>query len=178
MGAAGIAYAAFSDRGDVQGTTVSVGSADIRLLSDLGGIVDESNLLEVKEGPNFQNIGQNWSKDYPIQLFNNGTSQISLFSTADYETANDPLDLRQEVSVEFFPWDDLNSDGTETPDEYGTSLGKKTVVKWKTEGFDLGTMETGEVRGYIIRFSTSELPDTYQGASMVFDFGFDSIAME
>ena len=178
IGAAGIAYAAFSDRGDVQGTTISVGSADIKLLDDLGGVLDEANLIDVKEGPSFGNIGQNWSKEYLVQLFNNGTSQVSLFSTADYETVNDPQDLRQEVMVEFFPWDDINNDGTDTPDEIGTSLGKKTIVKWKTEGIDLGTMSTGEVKGFYIEFSTLDLPDSYQGASMVFDFGFDSIAME
>lgn len=178
IGAVGIAYAAFSDRGDVQGTTISVGSADLKILDDLGGNVDPSNLLDEKGGPSYQNIGSDWSIEYPIQLFNNGTGQISLFSTADYETANDPQDLREEVEVEIFAWDDLNSDGNQTPDEIGTSFGKKTIVKWKTEGFDLGNMDTGEVRGFIIEFSTTELPDSYQGASLMFDFGFDSASLE
>lgn len=178
IGTVGIVYAAFADRGDIQGTSISVGSADLKLLNDLGGNVDPSNLLDNKPGPSYSNIGQNWTQQYPIQLFNNGTSQVTLFSTANYETINDPEDLRQEIFAEFFPWDDLNNDGTETPDEIGASLGKKTIVKWKTEGFDLGTMATGEVKGFLIEFSTVDLPESNQGATLLFDFGFDSVALE
>lgn len=178
VGVIGVAYAAFSDRGDVQGTTITAGSADLKLLDDLGTNLDPTNLIDNKDGPNYSNVGQNWSIQYPVQLFNNGTSQVSLSSTADYETVNDPEDLRQEVYAEFFPWDDANGDGTETPDEIGASLGKKTVVKWKTEGFDLGTMNTGEIKGFIIEFSTVGLPDSNQGASLLFDFGFDSVGIE
>ena len=55
--------------------------------------------------------------------------------------------------------------------------GKKTIVKWKTEGLSLGQAATGEVKALVLRFSTDTLPDTKQGKSGVFDFVFSSAGL-
>ncbi len=177
LGLIGVTYAAFSDKGKVLGSSFSIGNADIKLLSDLTQGVGNSNLVDETPGPVFTNIGQSWHKDYPIKLYNNGTYKMSIVSHSNYETANDPDDLRQYIFAEIFPWDDANNDGLATTDEIGTSVGKKTIIKWKTEGFSLGDFDPGEILGFIVRFSTETLSDTKQGKQAIYDFEFDSIEL-
>lgn len=174
---AGVGYAAFGDRADILGASVSVGSADLKLLDDLAGGVVTENLVDSMAGPVFESISPGWFEDYPLKLFNNGSSDLSLVTHADYITANDPDDLRGIIYVEPMVWDDANNDGVVDALEIGTSYGKKTVIKWKTEGFVLGTLNTGGVGGYVLRFSTDTIPDTKQGAVGVFDFTFYSLEL-
>jgi len=169
------AYAAFTDKGTVLGSSFSVGNADIKLLLNPSLGTDSSNLFDEINGPAFTNVGQNWSKDYPIKIFNNGTYKMSLVSHAGYETSNDPEELRQYIYAEIFNWTDVDYDGEIDSDEIKESLGKKTIVKWKTEGYSLGEFEPGEIKSYVVRFSTESISDTKQGASGSFDFEFDSI---
>jgi len=75
-------------------------------------------------------------------------------------------------------WNDTNNDGIFDTGEEGTSFGIKSIVKWKTEGFDLGTVNTGEVLSLVLRFSTNTVSDTKQGENAIFDFEFDSIGVE
>lgn len=171
---AGIGYAAFSDRAEILGASVSVSSADIKFLEDLSLGVDESNLVDSKSGPNFENIYTGWVYDYPIKIFNNGTSQLILTSNAEYTTANDPKNLRQIVFVEPFVWNDTNNNGVVDDGELGSSLTQKTIVKWKTEGYELGTLNPGGVAGFVLRFSTPSIGSSYQGSNAVFDFLFDA----
>jgi len=177
LGLIGVAYAGFSDKGKVLGSSFSIGNADIKLLSNLTQGVETNNLVDEIPGPAFTNIGQNWLKDYLIKLYNNGTYKMSVVSHSYYETANDPDDLRQYIFAEIFPWDDVNNDGLVTGDEIGASVGKKTIIKWKTEGFSLGEFDPGEVLGFIVRFSTETLSDTKQGKQALYDFEFDSIEL-
>jgi len=174
---AGLTYAAFGDRGKVLGSKFSVGSADIKLLLDNAGGTSQENLMEGLPGPEFNNISPNWSESYNIKIFNSGTSPIILTTNADYTTANDPDDLRSVIFVEPFIWNDANGNGTVDTDETGESLGKKTIVKWKTEGYEIGELNSGEVKGLILRFSTDALSETKQGTTAVFDFIFDSIGL-
>ena len=177
LGVVGMAYAAFADRGDVKGTTISVGSADIKLLSNLAGGTGESNLVEELVGPTFEHIAATWSADYLLKIFNNSSSAVSLFSTADYLTVNDPEDLRSIIYVEIFDWSDADNDGLATPTEIGATYGKKTIVKWKTEGFSLPNLNSGTVAGFVLRFSATNISGTKQGAQAVFDFGFDAVGL-
>ena len=172
--AAGITFAAFTDKAKVLGSTFSVGSADLRFLNDLPMGTDPTNLVDELPGPTFGNIGQTWSSDYPIKLINNGTSGINIASHAYYETANDPAELRSDISVEIFEWGDANVNGVLDPGEVGMTLGKKTIVKWKTEGLGVGQIYPGQVRALILRFSTDNLRATKQGKSALFDFEFES----
>jgi hypothetical protein len=174
---AGISYAAFLDTGKVLGSSFSVGSVDIKILKDLSQGIETSNLEDEINGPVFTNIGQNWQQDYPIKLFNNGTFDLQIASHANYETANDPDDLRQYIYAEIIPWDDQNSNGTVEQEELESSLGKKSIIKWKTEGYDLGNIEMGQVKGLVVRFSTDSLSDTKQGKTGVYDFEFDAIEL-
>ena len=47
----------------------------------------------------------------------------------------------------------------------------------KTEGFDLGTINNGNVKSYVLRFSTDNLSDTKQGKTGIYDFIFDAIGL-
>jgi hypothetical protein len=171
----GIAYAAFGDQAKFVGSTFSVGSADLKLLGDLSIDPVASNLFDDLPGVNFDNINSTWSADYPLKLYNNTDSILSLTSNSNYETSNDPDDLRQDLYVEIFSWNDLNKDGIVEDTELGTSLGKKTFVKWKTEGFLLTDISPREVNGYLLRFSAEGITDSQQGSTAIFDFDFDSL---
>lgn len=175
---AGITYANFTDKGEILGSTFSVGSADLKIIKELTGGIENDNLTDQLTGPSFANITPNWQKDYLIKLYNNAGSKMQLTTNAEYLTTNDPDDLRSVIYVEPLPWNDANNNGIVDTGETGTSLGKKTIVKWKTEGFDLGQMDSGMVKGLILRFSTSTLSETKQGKTAIFDFEFDSVGLE
>jgi hypothetical protein len=173
----GIAYAAFQDKGKVLGSTFSVGSSDIKLLNDVSGTTDSSNLADEINGPNFSNITPNWKNDYLIKLVNKGTTTLSMASHAKYLTANDPQDLRNIIFVEPIVWNDLNNNGLADDGETGVSLGRKTIVKWNTEGFDFGLVNVNETKGFVLRFSTDAVSETKQGASGIFDFEIDAVGI-
>ena len=171
---AGITYAAFIDKGKVLGSQFSVGSADIKLLNDLLLGAQPSNLVDEKTGPSFAGIGPNWTDKYLMKIFNNSTGQIRLTSNSNYLTAEDPDDLRNIIFVEPFVWNDDNNNGMLDTGEEGTTYGRKTIVKWKTEGYDFGLVQAGETKSLILKFSTDSVSDTKQGKSALFDFEFNS----
>src|SRR3989344_3261601 len=121
---AGIAYASFADKGEILGSSFSVGSADIKLLIDITGGVDDSNLTDQLNGPSFTNITPNWEEDYLVKLYNNASTALQLTTNADYLTANDPDDLRSIIYVEPIPWNDINNNGIVESGETSTSIGK------------------------------------------------------
>ncbi|MFA6981806.1 MAG: hypothetical protein WC243_02170 [Patescibacteria group bacterium] len=173
----GIAAAAFGDKGKVLGSSFSVGSADIKLLKDVSQGLGGDNLADEVQGPLFSNVAPNWQRDYLVKIYNNATTPVALTSYANYETANDPDDLRSIIFVEPFVWTDLDSDGTVDEGETGASLGKKTLIKWKTEGYSLGNVNGGSVYSLILRFSTGVVSDTKQGKTAIFDFEFNSLGL-
>lgn len=170
----GIVFAAFIDKGKYTGATFSVGSSDLRLLENLALGATESNLKDELQGPTFTNINSNWKISYPIKLYNNGSTTLTLDSRANYETANDPSSLRSYIYAEVFDWNDANNNGSVDTDEKGSSYGIKSFTKWKTEGFALGTINSGTIRGYVLEFSTQTISDTLQGKSGTFDFEFNA----
>jgi hypothetical protein len=172
---AGIVYAAFSDKGKVLGSQFSVGSADLKMYLNLSGGTEMPNLTDELPGPNFSGITPSWNEDYLIKFYNNGTSEVQLASNAEYLTVNDPDDLRSIIFVEPIEWLDNNLNGGLDPGEEGQSYGKKTIIKWKTEGYNLGNIPSGTARGFVLRFSTDSVSDTKQGKAAVFDFIFDSV---
>jgi len=174
---AGATYAAFKDRAKVLGSTFSVGSANIMFLNDLTMGTDPTNYIEELPGPSFTNVGPGWTKDYLVKIINMGTTKLGVTSHANYETTNDPKDLRSDINVELFSWNDIDADGELDVGEEGASKGKKTIIKWKTEGFNLGDFNPGQCIYLILRFSVDTISDTKQGASAVFDFEFDSIQL-
>ncbi len=171
----GAAYAAFADKGEILGSSFSVGSADIKLYKDLSGGPTSENLTDSLAGPSFTNISSNWSADFPLKIYNNASDHIQLTSNAFYETINDPDDLRQILYVEPINWGDPNNNGIVEDGELGSTFGRKTLVKWKTEGYDLSSVAPGSTKGMILRFSSDAIPDTKQGKTAVFDFIFDSL---
>jgi len=173
----GVTYAAFTDKGKVLGSIFSAGSSDIKFLSNVTLGTDSSNLTDELTGPSFSNISPTWTQDYLLKIFNNGTSNLGLTTRAYYETANDPKDLRSDIQVEIFLWNDSNSNGIVDSGEEGLSIGKKTIIKWKTEGFDLGELTPGQQLPLILRFTAPTLGDDQQGATAVFDFEFNAIQL-
>ncbi len=171
----GVAFAAFSGKSKILGTNVSVGSADIKLLDNVAGGILEENLVAEKAGPTLANIYPGWKQDYLVKLHNNSSAQLSLTSNANYVTDQDPAELRQLLYVQPIPWSDININGLVEPDELGTPLERKTIIKWNTEGYNLGNLESGQTMGLVLRFSADSIPDTKQGSSGVFDFEFNSI---
>lgn len=173
----GITLTAFTDKAKILGATFSIGSADIKLLDIIGGGTDSTNLLEEKQGPVFSSISSNWTEDYSVQIYNSALTDVHLTSNAYYETANDPAELRQITFVEPFEWNDINSDGIVDEGELGATYGRKTIIKWKTEGYDLGVLPAGTVKSLVLRFSTDLVSETKQGTSAIFDFEFSSIGL-
>lgn len=173
----GLTSAFFTDKGQVLGSSFSVGSADIKLLNDVTAGVFEENLVDELPGPTFSNIAPGWSHDYLTKIYNNAGVDLLLSTNANYETANDPAELRQLIFVEPFSWNDENNNGLVDENEPGETFGKKSIVKWKTEGFDLGQINSGEVKSLILRFSADSVPDTKQGTTGIFDFEFDTVGM-
>jgi hypothetical protein len=171
----GIVYAAFADKGTYVGASFSVGSSDLRLLEHLEMGVIESNLKEELTGPTFANLITGWSGEYPIKLYNNGSTALTIDSRSNYETANDPASLRSVIYVDIADWNDINNDGTVNTDERGSSYGTKSITKWKTEGIDLGSIDKGTVKGFVLTFSTQTISDTLQGKSGIFDFEFNAV---
>lgn len=174
---AGITYAAFTDKAEVLGSTFSVGSANLMFLEDLALGTDPSNYRDSLTGPSFTNIAPEWTQDYLLKLISLGTSEVSLSTNAYYETANDPESIREDVLVEVIKWYDTNQNGILDEGEEGPSLGQKTIIKWKTEGFALGNLFYGQTMGLILRFSVPSISEAKQGASAVFDFEFNSIQL-
>ncbi len=177
IGISGVVYAAFSDKAKYTGTRLSVGNADIKLLKDLKSGVDGANLSDELEGPAFSNIVPFWVQDYLVKIYNNAAGPVQLASIANYETVNDPDELRSIIYVEPFAWTDANSNGLLDTGELGASLGRKTIIKWKTEGYDFGRMESGEIKGIVLRFSADSISDIKQGKSASFDFEFSSASL-
>lgn len=172
---AGATWAAFSDKGKVLGSTFSVGNSDIKLLENLAGTASQENLKDELIGPNFTNVTPNWTQDYLVKIYNNGSTALQLTSNSNYETVNDPDDLRTYIYVEPLEWNDLNGNGNLDSGEEGLSYGTKSITKWKTEGFDMGEIDMGTIRGYILRFSTTSLSDTKQGKTGSYDFEINAI---
>lgn len=174
---AGVTYAAFSDKSNVLGATFTVGSADLKLLSNLANETDPTTYVDELPGPSFQNVTPIWQENYTIKLINRGTSKLAVTTNSNYETVKDPKDLRSDILVEIIKWTDVDKDGEIDSGEETLSLGKKTIIKWKTEGFSLGELDAGQIMPMILRFTAPTLTDTQQGATGIFDFEFDSIQM-
>lgn len=175
---AGVAVAVFGDKGEILGSSFTVGSADIKFVKDLSGGTTADNLVDQLDGPSFTNISPNWTEDYPLKIYNNAPTHIQLTTNADYITANDPDDLRQIIYIEPINWGDQNHDGVVDEGELGSSFGVKTIVKWKTEGYDLSSVAPGGTKGLVLRFSTQSVPDSKQGKNAIIDFVFDSLGIE
>src|SRR3989338_1471971 len=173
----GVTLSAFTDQTSILGASFSVGGSEIKLLKDVAVGTDSENLADQIPGPVFTKISSNWTKDYTVKIYNGSDGNVMLTSNANYLTANDTAELRSIINVEPIEWNDANSNGVVDEAELGNSLGKKTIIKWKTEGFDLGVVSGGGVKGLVLRFSTYSVSSTKQGQSATYDFDFNSITL-
>ena len=169
-------YAAFMDKGKILGSSFTMGSSDLKFLKDLTLGIVETNLVDEKQGPQFTNISPAWSQNYLVKIYNNAAEPVTLTTNAYYETAKDPDDLRSIIFVEPFNWNDDN-DGVFEEGELGTSYGKKTLIKWKTEGYALGQVGAGSLKSLVLKFSTDTVSETKQGKSGSYDFEFEAVGV-
>lgn len=168
----GVAYAAVSGKILMKGAIFKTTVIELKFLRDLSGQNLAENQTSEINGVSFDQIVNGWSYDYLVKLSNTSSTSLNVSSFSNYQTDQDPADLRYSLFVEILPWNDINNNGILEENELGTSLGKKSFVKWKTEGFNLGNFEANKVYGYVLRFSAGDLTDSKQGKSGTFDFEF------
>jgi len=168
----GVAYAAISNKIFMKGALFTTANVEIKFLKDLTKTSTTENLATELTGVSFDNIYNYWTTDYLVKLVNISGSNVNVSSFSNYTTADDPASLRYSLFVEIFKWNDLNNNGLVDEGELQESLGKKSFVKWKTEGFNLGSFDTGKVYSYVLRFSAENITDTKVGQSGKFDFEF------
>jgi hypothetical protein len=168
----GVAFAALSNKILMKGISFKTSTVELKFLKDhtLGSV--NENLTSEISGVSFEGIVNGWSTEYLVKIHNTSQNSLQIKSFSNYTTAEDPASLRYSLFVELIPWDDKNSNGLIEDGELGTSLGLKNFVKWKTEGFDLGSMESNKTYGYLMRFSAEGITDSKQGQSGIFDFEF------
>jgi hypothetical protein len=168
----GVAFAALSNKIIMKGSSFQTSTVQLKFLKNLSGNLSTDNLISEINGVSFDGILNGWQQDYLVKIANTSPQTLAVKSFANYSTDQDPASLRYSLYVEVIPWNDLNNNGVYDSGEEGTSLGKKTFVKWKTEGFDLGNFDTNKTYGYILRFTSDGITDAKQGANGVFDFEF------
>jgi hypothetical protein len=168
----GVAYAALANKIMMKGASFTTSTVQLKFLKNLAGGINSDNLSSQIDGVVFNNILDGWQQDFLVKIVNNSSQSLQVKSYANYLTEQDPASLRYSLFVELFPWNDINNNGVFDSGEEGVSLGKKSFVKWKTEGFDLGAFESNKTYGYVLRFTSDGITDSKQGANGVFDFEF------
>jgi len=168
----GVAFAALSNKVTMKGITFKTSTVELKFLKDISLSSNSENFTSELSGVSFDGILNGWSSDYLVKIHNTSINNLQIKSFANYTTSEDPASLRYSLYVEIFPWNDLNSNGLLDEGELGTSLGVKNFVKWKTEGFDLGSFESDKTYGYLLRFTADGITDTKQGQAGNFDFEF------
>lgn len=168
----GVALAALSNKVLMKGAVFTTSTVELKFLKNLSLNVENENLTSELSGISFDGITNDWVNKYPVKLVNISSSALNISSFANYATANDPASLRYSLHVEIFKWNDTNKNGTVEEGELGESLGRKNFVKWKTEGFSLGSFEPNDVKSYVLQFSAEGVTDSKQGATGSFDFEF------
>jgi len=168
----GVALAALSNKVLMKGAVFTTSTVELKFLKNLSLNVENENLTSELSGISFVDITNDWVNTYPIKLVNVSNSALNVSSFANYATANDPASLRYSLNVEIFKWNDINNNGTVEEGELGESLGRKNFVKWKTEGFSLGSFESKNVKSFVLQFSAEGITDSKQGATGSFDFEF------
>jgi hypothetical protein len=168
----GVAFAALSNKVLMKGVAFKTSTVELKFFKDLTLGSSSENLTSEITGVSFDNIINGWSSDYLVKIHNTSANSLQIKSFANYTTSEDPASLRYSLFVEMLPWNDLNINGLVDDGELGTSLGVKNFVKWKTEGFDLGSLGSNKTFGYLLRFTADGITDSKQGQSGNFDFEF------
>ncbi len=168
----GVAMAALSNKVLLKGAVFTTSTVELKFLKNLSSNVENENLTSELSGISFDGITNDWISTYPIKLVNKSGSSMNVSSYANYATANDPASLRYSLNVEIFKWNDSNNNGVLDEGELGDSLGRKTFVKWKTEGFSLGSFGPNVIQPYVLQFTAENITDSKQGATGAFDFEF------
>lgn len=163
--------AAFTAKATVKNSTFSTGNAALRFMKDLAGSPTGENLTDELTGPTFSNILPNWTGDFPLKLVNAGS--VNLVASALGVYVSDTSDLRNQIYVQAFAWTD-DGDGIAQPGEIGAAYAAPmTLEQWRSNAITFGQINVSGVMPMVLRFSTGDLSDAYQGQTTVFDFQFN-----
>jgi hypothetical protein len=174
------AAALFEESVKITGTSFTIGTSSggggdpvvtntsLKLYSNLSGTPVDTNLKYTLAGPVFDNIDPLWTSSIPLKVYNKGQEPLTLISKVDY--INDPDVLRDDIYVNVLSWNDIDNDGVIDQGEEGTSFGYDTLLRWRNDTFQLGTINAGETKSYIFKFDGTGLTSTNVGMSAVYDF--------
>lgn len=167
--------AAFTAQAVVTGNTFSTGNAALRLFANLGGTSADANLVQTKVGGTFSGIYPGWTKDYGVKLNNYGSVDLVTSVTGVYVT--DTANLKTEIYVQAFEWNDAGTLGIIDPGEATVAIAPAmTLEQWRTNPIALGELDAtvNDTHAMVLRFFTDATmsPDS-QGQTSVFNFVFD-----
>jgi len=171
--------AVFEESVKVAGTSFTVGTTAgggdtgntaLKMLLDVSGSNESTNLTDTTAGPSFDNIDAEWVDTILVKLYNQGAETLDVVSNVEY--INDPDTLRDDIFVEILSWDDVNNNGLLDAGEEGVSYGYDTILRLKNDIFLLGMIEPGEVKGLALKFDGTGVTDYNFGQSAVYDFEF------
>lgn len=178
---AGLVYAFVQEHGKVNGTTFKVssqpvaeggvptaGNQNLKLLQNLIGATTANNLADQIPGPVFQDINTAWKDKSLVKVYNSGTKTLKLVSSAEY--ASDPNTLRDDIFVKISQWNDNNKNGKFEETELGESYGYDSVLRMKNDTFELGNLNAGDVRGFVMEFDGTGLSETNASQEAVYNF--------
>lgn len=177
----GMVYAFIQENGKVKGTTFKVSSTpeqieggvtdsneNLKLLIDLVGLTDESNLTDEVNGPTFEDISTVWKDKVLLKLYNQGDKPLNLASTADY--IDDANTLRDDIFIRVSAWNDTNANGSLEFGEIGEEYGYDTILRMKNDTFNLGSLNPGAVKGLVMEFDGTGLSNANAEQMAVYDF--------
>lgn len=175
-------FAAFDNRGSVNGNVFAVGAAHLQLLQNVAGPFNNSNYADQISGTSFDKIYPGWKKRYSLKLVNTGSVNLTVNSRAAFVSGDSTLGDHIKVTIR--AWNDGNRDGVVQPSEATGPYGITTLTNWQETLFttaggknpfgDLGQINTPDpVRGFVIDFEAPEtMPDSAQGKRLTLDFIF------
>lgn len=163
--------AAFTAQATISGISFSTGNAALNLFGNLAytNAGNNGNLTYTLSGPSFQNISPNWTHDYFLKYFNNGS--INLNTSLRVVVVNDPAGLANHLKAETWLWNDIDGNGGHSgPDTYSLLAPAQTLQNLTISPAALGQMNVHQARGILLRFTTGEMPSETQASSANFNF--------
>lgn len=148
------------------GTTT--GNTSLKILTNLTGGTNTSNLSDSVAGPTFTNVGPDWMDNFPVKVYNKGTVPLNLVALADY--INDPDVLRDDIYVKIVEWNDSDNDGLVDTGEEGQTYGYDTILRLRNDTFGLGTINPSQQRGFVMKFDGTGVSEANANMNAIYDF--------
>lgn len=145
-------------------------NAFLKMLTNLSGSTDSSNLADAVVGPIFNDVDTPWTGNALVKLYNKGSVSVDVIAKSDY--VSDPDTLRDDIFVAIYDWNDSNHNGALDSGEKGALHKRDTILRLKNDTFPLGSLNATEVKGFVLEFDGSGISSANAGKSAVYDFTF------